>query len=143
MKKPSVPRHWLFFIAGTLWMIAGFILIERAYGWLTDFDTGRLIITLALSIVLGLVFYFGGFIKTVRKNTNRIKSLPEDVCLFAFTAWKGYIIIAVMVAGGILIRNSAFPKHYLALLYNAMGVSLLIGGSRFFASFISNRKHRK
>lgn len=143
MKKPSVPRRWLFFIAGSLWSIAGIILIERAYGWLTDFDTNRLVVTLILALGLALVFYFGVFIKTVKKNINRIKSFPEDVCIFAFTAWKGYLIVTVMVISGILLRNSIFPRHYLALLYVAMGVSLIIGGSMFFTNFFKNRDKRK
>jgi hypothetical protein len=143
MKKPAVPRRWLFAVAGGIWIIAGVILIERAYGWLTDFETNHLILILPLAFILALVVYVGGFIKIVRKNINRINSLPDPVCLFAFTAWKGYVIIAVMVVSGILLRNSAFPKHYLTLAYLAMGGSLLIGGLTFISKFPGNKPGRK
>jgi hypothetical protein len=143
MKKPAVPRRWLFIIAGGIWMIAGIILIERAYNWLSDFDANQLILLLILAIFLALVIYFSGFIKIVRKNINRINSLPEKVCIFAFTAWKGYVIIAIMVTAGIILRNSAFPKHYLALIYLAMGGSLLIGGVVFLSKLFGNKLSRK
>ena len=143
MKKPSVPRRWLLLIAGGMWTAAGIILIERAYGWLTDIEIIRLIITLVLAIVLGLVFYYGGFMKIAIKNINRINSLPENVCLFAFTAWKGYLVIIIMVIGGILLRNSSVPKHYLTLIYLAMGITLLMGSSNFFVKFFVNHTTRK
>ncbi len=141
--KPSVPRRWLYAIAGLIWSVAGFILIERAYGWLDDLETGQLIIVLSLGAGLSLIFHFFGFIKLARKNINRINSLPESVCIFAFTAWKGYLIIAFMVTAGILLRNSSFPKHYLSVLYVAMGGSLLMGSGLFYVKYFHHNPKRK
>jgi len=143
LQKPSVPRKWLYAIAGVLWSAAGFILIERAYGWLEDLASEQLLFVLSLGVTLALIFYFAGFIKIARKNINRINSLPESVCIFAFTAWKGYLVIAVMVTAGILLRHSSFPKHYLAVFYVAMGGSLLLGSSLFYTKFIKNIYRRK
>jgi len=130
-------------MAGLLWTIAGSILVERAYGWLYDLETGQLIVVLSLSSVLGLIFFFSGFIKIARKNINRIKSLPDQASVFAFSSWKGYIIIAIMVTAGIMLRNSSFPKHYLAVLYVAMGGSLLMGSFLFYQNYFSGAVRRK
>ncbi|MBA4313646.1 MAG: hypothetical protein C0417_13560 [Chlorobiaceae bacterium] len=135
MKKPSVPRRWLFLIAGSLWSIAGFILIERAYEWLNDFKTEQLLLILLLGAALASLFFFTIFIKIARKNINRLFSLPESVCIFAFTAWKGYFLIAFMVTAGIIVRNSSFPKHYLAVIYVAMGGALLMGSFMFHKNY--------
>jgi len=143
MTKPSAHRRRLYLIAGLLWTIAGSILVERAYGWLDDLDTSQLIVVLSLSSLLGLIFFFAGFIKIVRKNINRIKSLPDKVSVFAFTAWKGYVIIAVMVSAGIMLRSSSFPKHYLAVFYLAMGFSLLMGSFLFYHNYFSKATKRK
>ena len=143
LQKPSVSRKWLYAIAGFLWNVAGFILIERAYEWLEDLSSEQLLVVLSLGIMLALIFYFAGFIKIARKNINRIASLPESVCIFAFTAWKGYLIIAVMVTAGILLRHSSFTKHYLAVFYVAMGGSLLLGSSLFYTKFFKNILSRK
>ncbi|MBI4811491.1 MAG: hypothetical protein HY800_08670 [Ignavibacteriales bacterium] len=137
MKKPAVPRRWLYLIAGTVWLVAGFFLMERAYEWLNDFNTRQLILILSLGFILALIFYFSGFVKVAQKNVNRINSLPDSVCIFAFTAWKGYLIIAIMITTGIILRNSPFPKHYLAVFYIAMGGPLLIGSYLFYKKFIN------
>jgi len=141
--KPAVQRKWLYGLAGLLWTIAGTILIERAYGWLTDLTTGELLIVLSLGIIFTLIFYFFGFIKIARKNIIRLNSLPDSVCVFAFTAWKGYFIIAFMITSGILLRHSSFPKHFLAVLYVAMGGSLLLGSILFYLNFIKQITNRK
>jgi hypothetical protein len=143
MNKPSVPRRWLFLIAGSLWSIAGLILIERAYEWLNDFETGQLIVILLLGAGLASLFFFTMFIKVARKNAKRIHNLPADVCIFAFTAWKGYFLIAFMVTAGIIVRNSSFPKHYLAVIYTAMGGALLMGSFIFHKQFFKHRTKRK
>ncbi len=143
LQKPSVPRKWLYAIAGVLWSAAGFILIERAYGWLEDLASEQLLFVLSLGVTLALIFYFAGFIKIARKNINRINSLPDSVCIFAFTAWKGYLIIVVMVTASILLRHSSFPKHYLAVFYIAMGGSLLLGSSLFYTKLFKNIYRRK
>jgi len=135
MTKPAVPRKWLFFIAGTLWMAVSILLSVRAYLWLADFETSQKILILLAGLILTLIFYFSGFIKVARRNIERINSLPQSVCVFAFTAWKGYIIIAIMVTLGILLRNSSFPKHYLAVLYISMAGSLIFGSSLFYLKF--------
>lgn len=141
--KPAVSKRYLFVIAGIVWSIAGLILIERAYIWLSDFELMRLIIVASLGVVLGLIFYFAGFIKLARKNIRRIISLPDKVCIFAFTAWKGYLIISIMVTSGIIIRQSSVSKHNLAVLYVAMGVALIMGSILFHINFFKNISGRK
>lgn len=141
--KPSVPKQLLYFISGTLWGVAGIILIERAYLWLSDYETEQLVLVICLGVILAIIFYFSVFRKIVQKSINRIKSLPDSVCIFAFTAWKGYLIIAIMVTAGIILRHSAFSKHYLAVLYLAMGGSLFIGSILFYYNYFKKSSRRK
>jgi hypothetical protein len=60
------------------------------------------------------------------------------VCAFAFTAWRGYIIMGGMVVLGLTLRNSSIPKIYLSVPYGAMGGMLLIGSTRFFRRFFTS-----
>jgi hypothetical protein len=75
----------------------------------------------------------------VQKNLDRIERLPERACLFAFTAWHGYIMIALMIMIGFTLRNSAIPMYYLSIPYTAMGGTLLIGSLRFYRQFLAAR----
>jgi len=52
-------------------------------------------------------------------------------------AWKSYAIVAVMITGGVLLRHSAIPKPYLAIVYAAMG------GGLFLSSFVYYGKLRQ
>lgn len=73
--------------------------------------------------------------KAASRNINRIKDLPDRSCVFAFTAWRGYGLVAVMVLLGSLLRQSPLPKPYLAVLYVAMGGSLVLSSLLFYRSF--------
>lgn len=133
--KPAVPRHWLFVIAGCAWAMAGIVLCLRAYLWFSAFQANAEVIWAGIGIVLAVAFYIFLFSIVVRKNIARICTLPDHPCAFAFTAWRGYIIIGVMMTIGITLRNSSLPKEFLAPPYTAMGGALLFGSYKFFSQF--------
>ena len=133
---PAVPRHFLYAIAGVLWTLAGGLLCIRGAAWLGGFHFLAFASIEAASIVLaaaGYVFLFAGI---VRKNIMRIARLPDRACVFAFTAWRGYLMIAIMMTAGISLRNSSIPLYYLSLPYTAMGGILLAGSVVFYREFI-------
>jgi hypothetical protein len=68
----------------------------------------------------------------VHKNIIRISLLPERACIFAFTSWQGYIMIALMMTVGMTLRTVSFPKYYLSLPYTTMGGILITGGLKFY-----------
>jgi hypothetical protein len=136
--NPAVPKKYLFGLAGVLWTFAGLVLCARAIMWLSTFS---LEIELALettSLVIGALGYVLLFVRIVQKNVDRIIQLPDRACVFAFSAWQGYIMIGLMMTLGITLRNTSIPKYYLAIPYTAMGAILLIGSARFFRLFISS-----
>ncbi len=134
---PAVPRHWLFLFAGLIWAAVGLLLCLRALVWIAPFSLTTGFILEGMGVLLAAAGYIYGFSKIAKKNIARIQSLPERVCAFAFTAWKGYVMIGLMVTIGITLRNSAIPKEYLVIPYTAMGGMLLTGSRRFFAQFLS------
>jgi len=141
--NPAVPRYYLFGLAGAFWTVAGLVLCVRAILWL---DVFPLSIELALettSIAIAVIGYPFLFVKVVQKNIDRIGQLPENACVFAFTAWQGYVMIALMITLGISLRNTAIPKYFLAVPYTAMGAILLIGGTRFFRQFAGSMSRHK
>ena len=133
--NPAVPRRYLYFLAGVLWTVAGALLCVRAVIWLDAFSF-RVEVTLeSISFALSVVAYLFVFARLVKKNLDRIATLPERVCLFAFTPWRGYIMIALMISIGMTLRNTSIPKYYLAVPYTAMGGTLLLGSYRFYHHF--------
>ena len=132
-----MPRRYLFAIAGALWTIAGGLLCLRAELWLQTFSLGTAVVVVSLSLSLAIAGYFLVFFKVVEKSIDRISRLPDRPCLFAFTAWHGYLMIAFMMTLGITLRNTAIPKYFLSIPYSAMGGILLIGSARFYRRFLA------
>jgi len=137
--NPRVPRRWLLVIAGFVWTIVGCMLCFRAVGWYGLFPLIPEFASAVFGCALAIAGYRLGFSKVAQKNIKRIHNLPERVCVFAFTAWKGYIMIGLMISIGITLRNSAIPKVYLAIPYTAMGGMLMLGSIQFYASFFGDR----
>lgn len=135
---PTIRSHYLFALAGIFWTIAGGILCVRAAIWMGMLSPGAAIVVALLSIIGVGTGYVFGFTKIVVKNINRINQMPERANIFAFTAVRGYVMIALMMTIGITLRNSSIPKYYLAVLYFAMGGILLIGSVQFYRKFISS-----
>jgi hypothetical protein len=135
--NPAIPRHYLFALAGVLWTAAGVALCARGEIWLEVFPLGTEIGVELLSLGLAVAGYFLFFAKIVQKNIDRIGGLPERACLFAFTAWRGYIMIALMMTLGITLRHAVIRKYYLSIPYTVMGGILLIGSLRFYRRFLT------
>ncbi len=128
--KPTLPRPWLLALAGVMWTMVGVMLGRYAFTWLTR-PPSLAHAGLGLAGVAAAVpIYRLGFRGLARQNIERIRQLQERPCLFSFLAWKSYATVAVMISAGLLLRHSAIPKPYLAILYAA------IGGGLFLSSFV-------
>ncbi|MBI5267303.1 MAG: hypothetical protein HY851_08735 [candidate division Zixibacteria bacterium] len=124
--EPAVSRRTLTLTAAALWTLAGLVLITRALFWLNQAETGTLIMA-ALFAVIGLLK--GEYIlsRIARRNVQRIRELSphkSKICIFAFQAMQSYLIVTAMITAGILLRLSPLPRHWLAMLYIAIGVAL-------------------
>lgn len=141
--NPAVPRHFLFALAGVLWAFAGAMLCFRGFIWIENLQFLVAFGVEAAGISLAAVGYMYLFSRVVGKNIARIGALPERACVFAFTAWRGYLIIAVMMTAGIALRTSTIPHFYLALPYTSMGVMLLTGSVAFSRQFVVSVQSRR
>jgi hypothetical protein len=127
--KPSVSKYWLMALAGLMWSVVGIMLCRLAYIWLKAVPVQWALSLGSLGLVSALAAYRFGFSKIALKNIFRLCLLPDKVCIFAFQAWKSYLIIIFMIVLGITMRHSPIPKHFLAVIYAT------IGGALFFSSF--------
>jgi len=121
-----------------MWTVAGSILCTRAIIWLDVFPAGVAATMESVSAGLAVGAYLLLFARLVRRNIDRIAGLPERACLFAFTPWRGYLMIGLMVGVGVTLRSSTIPRVYLSIPYAAMGGTLLIGSVMFFRRFVAH-----
>jgi len=135
--EPAVDRRVLILLSGLTWSIVGIALCRMAVLWLS-LVTGREGALLGLSgIILFLAIYRFGFSKLVARNIERIRSKKnKKICIFAFQAWKSYLIVVIMIGLGILLRNSPLPKEYLAVIYIGFGGAMILSSIKYYLFFL-------
>lgn len=133
--KPAVTSYLLLFIAGTVWLLVGFMLLSLAFTWLSRASNINNHLFMIVGAVCALLIHHFGFLKIADKNLKRILEMKNKTCIFAFIPWKSYLIIAIMVLMGALLRHSIIPKHYLAVLYIAIGLALVLSSIRYLRAF--------
>ena len=127
----------LLLVAGIIWAIAGvnIALIGIGAYW---HDWGWAVIALLVAtIVIFVLFHLFVFNKMVGKHADRIMSYEEDrSAVWKFFDTKGYIIMAIMMGGGIGLRSSSvLPEWFIAFFYTGLGVAHMIAGASFILRY--------
>jgi hypothetical protein len=129
--KPGVPKSTLLLIAGIMWIGIGLMLDSLSYSWLRLETQAHVLIAVAIGLVCALFIHHFGFLRIVDRNLARILPMKGKRCVFSFMPWKSYILIAVMIATGLVLRHSSIPKLYLAVLYIGIGTALILSSVRY------------
>jgi hypothetical protein len=134
--KPAVPNRLLMFLAGLVWIWVGTTLLYLAFSWLSAASNIDEKLFALAGVMLALSVHHLGFLKIADHNLQRIRLMHGKRCLFSFIPWKSYLMMAVMIAMGAILRHSTIPKHYLAVLYIGIGLALILSSVRYFRVFI-------
>lgn len=140
--KPGVNKNYLLFLSGLMWICVGILLMSFAIHWLLNYNNTIKIISSCIGIILALIIHHFGFLKLVDKNLDRILPIEGKKCVFSFMTWKSYLIVAVMMTMGIMLRHSSIPKQYLSVIYIGIGLALFLSSIRYFRVLI-NQLHNK
>ena len=73
----------------------------------------------------------------MNKHTARISAYEEELHFFLkFFDVKSFIMMAVMMTGGIWLRSSSVaPDWFISFFYTGLGASLLLAGLLFACNF--------
>ena len=139
--KPAVPKRTLLLIAGCAWSIAGGILISRSLIHLIGVNH-LLAMELGIGIVFGSFFYLLLFARISKKHITRINLIEIDnPCFFSFFNFRSYLLMAIMISGGITLRLSGLVnQEIIYTFFLCMGIPLLVSAWRFFYSYAKNKK---
>lgn len=128
-------------VAGSVWLIAG-INVARL-GILSYLNVLPItFVNILLSIVVFSAFGFM-FFKMSMKHSKRIQSYCEEFRpIWHFFDLKSYIIMTVMMSGGIWLRYSGLvPDIFIAVFYTGLGCALALAGVMFFIMFFRFKKN--
>ena len=136
-QKSSIPNKYLILIAGVVWMFAGIMVIETGLPFFIN--QGRYIFSVFLAASVFLIFYFLIFSKLVEKHTIRIsKDNRKKMFVMEFFDKKSYLIMVVMILGGIIIRKfSLLPAFDIGFFYVGISLALFSCGMKFVYNFMN------
>ena len=80
-----------------------------------------------------LLFHFMVFGRLVKKHTARMLGYAQEKQpIYRFLDWKAFLIMVVMIGGGIMIRRfELLPLHFIAVFYTGLGTALTLAGILF------------
>ncbi len=138
-----VKREYLVLIAAFVWTAAGanilrlgiMAAISVAWEW-----------WMALSMVGVFALFMAMFYRIYKKHAKRIYGYDgtRKHCILKFFDLKAYILMAVMMTGGILLRSfHIIPERCVAMFYTGLGTALTIAGVLFLIRFVIDVERRK
>ncbi len=133
--KPGVPKRHLLLVAAMVWMVAGGFLLYRGIRMLPDITW--LWFKVVIAVIAGLIFFHLLFLRVSLHHITRIKSLEIlRPCVFSFFDWKSYLLMAIMITSGVLVRKSGWiDQQWISLFFITMAIPLLLSAVRFFRAW--------
>lgn len=117
-------------LAAFVWCVGASILGVRGIVYLSRSHWAAWLVAFAL--VLGVVKGHLILDRVARKAVVRIRLRGRERCLFGFFSWKSWLLIVVMMGGGIVLRNSGMRPEVLGVIYVAVATALLYGVSTYW-----------
>lgn len=126
----------LAFIAGIIWLIAGFNVCR--IGVVSWMDCDATTIGMIVGCVVTLILFSTMFVKMLVKNVRRIRTLEaEKRRVWHMMPVKSYVIMAVMITFGVLLRRCpVMPTSFIAAFYVGLGSSLMLAGGLYTATLL-------
>ncbi len=139
----KIKTEWLVVVAGIVWAIAGLNIFKLGIDAYTS-HAWQLPVFIALlvgTVAVFTMFHLKVFNKMVGKHVSRIRAYPDaKTNVFKFFDVRGYLIMAIMMGGGISLRMSGLvPAWFIAFFYTGIGFALAIAGVSFLGRHFAQR----
>jgi hypothetical protein len=125
--KPAARARTHLLAAAILWTVVGLGLAVAGLAWSFGSALPWSLLLAAAGVAAGIVKGRLVISKMADWNTARIIARGDGSCLGGFLAPKTWLLVAAMMASGIILRRSGVPRPVLGVLYTAVGSGLLIG----------------
>ncbi len=125
--KPAAKARTHLLAAASLWTVVGLGLLTLGLIWCFAVRLPWPFVLAVLGIAAGSLK--GRFVlrRLAEKNAARVVRRGDGHCLGGFLSVKTWLLVAVMMTSGILLRRSGVPHPILGVLYSAIGTALLAG----------------
>ncbi len=134
----KVSKRTLLFVAGLVWLAAGVNIARLGFLSVGQVDPVFIWAIVIGAIVVFTLFHMNIFSKMVGKHSNRIANYEaEKIAIWRFFDKSGYIMMAIMMTGGISLRAFGLvPAWFVAFFYTGLGIALALSGVSFLIRFV-------
>ncbi len=127
------------FSAALMWLIGASILIVRGVIYVSDRSWHSWLLGGALAIAIAIPKSRYLLDRVAVKAVARIRRRGRS-CYFGFFSWKSWLLVVLMMGGGITLRNlvgapGEFGSGIMGALYMGIGAALLIADRIFWLAF--------
>ena len=134
-----VQKQTLVLIAALVWTAAGANILRLGIAAAVSVHWEWWMVLSALAVFLLFGAMFGMIVK---KHLRRIYGYDggRKHCFLKFFDIKAYILMGIMMTGGILLRTlHVIPDRCTAMFYTGLGAGLTLAGLAFFVNYIVRR----
>ncbi|PKQ20887.1 MAG: hypothetical protein CVT66_02370 [Actinobacteria bacterium HGW-Actinobacteria-6] len=118
-------------LAALMWTAASVMLGSRSVGWLGHLHFGAVLAGVA--VVLGWFKQHYIMRRVAGEAVVRIRERGSDANVLGFFSLKQWLLVAVMMGGGVALRLSGLiPVSVLGTVYATVAIGLLLGSGRFW-----------
>lgn len=133
----KVKAKYLLLIAAAVWFIAGVNILRLGILAIAEGTTPLYVLLIGIPVVFFLFHLM--FSKLVGKHADRIRGYGEEkMHVLKFFDIKGYIVMIIMMGGGIALRAFGIvPTWFVAFFYTGLGAALALAGIGFLIHYIN------
>ncbi len=132
----KVRAKYLLLIAAAVWFVAGINILRLGILSILAGEGSLWLWLIGIPVVF--ILFHAMFSRLVGKHADRIRSYGENrMHVLKFFDIKGYIIMAIMMSGGIGLRAADIvPGWFVAFFYTGLGAALALAGIGFLIHFL-------
>lgn len=132
----KVRAKYLLIIAFTVWFLAGINILRL--GILACEEGTTPLWVLLVGIPATWLLFHVMFSKILGKHCDRIRGYGEErMHVLKFFDLKGYIVMIIMMGGGISMRAfNLVPTWFVAFFYTGLGIALALAGIGFLIHYL-------
>ncbi len=125
--KIKLPPENLVVFATLIWSLVGIMLLLKGWAWK---GTGYGGLILAVGILLGIIKARTILDKKIESSLLRVNKFTEPRPFYNVFSGKTWILVAVMISLGKLLRSLAHPCPAIGILYVTVGSGLLLSSRK-------------
>jgi hypothetical protein len=132
----KVRSKYLLLIAACVWFAAGVNIVRLGVLAIAEGVTPVWVCAVGIPVIF--VLFHRMFSKLVGKHSDRIRGYGEArMHVLRFFDVKGYVVMAIMMGGGIALRNFGLvPVWFIAFFYTGLGIALALAGVGFLVHYV-------